>query len=300
MKIVKKNLAKYQLRQGNVRVLLPSDCVEDDTKEYILYRAVTIYKDKLVEYSNECFEIPKGTDRDRLGQKLTTTLAGFRYVGAIDKAPLAKKVVISSKVSFNDFKANHLQIEAKCLVCNKNEIIRGNTRFQKKLSRVPGSKNMYYTCSDKCKRDYKEQMQLLNGETTKEVRKRYHKAMYSNVYGYVYGIYNKVEKKWYVGKVARSPFARWEEHMMKNKILANMNIADMRFEILYTQIASGDGDKDIGELWNQELYYITKYDSIENGYNIQQPNKYIRRDEHEEQFISNEELYKIMIGGKDE
>lgn len=310
IKINYKIVNKLVLPNDGYVVSLPKE-FDTETREgnkFVVYQCIIRKRDSINIYAETGLMIPKEETvtngwKQNIGRyiekKINTNTygKGYKYFDQSENLPpINKKVIVHKEVSADTYAKTYLKITTTCVLCETSTTVIGNDNFQKSLFQIPGSKNMTYACSSKCKNNFKDHMKAINGTTTKEVRKRYHKAMYEDVYGYIYGIYNKKEHKWYVGKVGRSPFARWEEHLMKNKILANMKIEDLRFEILETVKTTGIGDADIQTLWNAELKWIAEYDSYHNGYNIQMPTKYLKRETIGNEDITNEELYRKIVG----
>lgn len=302
---------KLKLPNDGYVVKRPAEFDEDmrNNNYFTVYSCIIKKYDSINIYSESAIMIPK-EDADaspnwkvNIGKQMERSInsipqgRGYKYINQYkDKVPVNKKVIVHRDITADEYARNYLRINARCCYCETPVTVNGNDKFQKLLFQIPGSKNMAYACSVKCKTNFKDHMKAINGSTSKEVRKRYHKAMYSDVYGYVYGIYDKKSNMWYVGKVGRSPFARWEEHMMKNKILSQIPIENLRFEILETVKATGIGSADIETLWNAECKWISHYDSYNNGYNIQMPTKYLKRETIGMEDISNEDLYNKIVG----
>lgn len=312
IKINYKIIDKLVLPNDGYTVKLPKE-FDDKMKsehKFVLYQCIIRKRDSINIYAETALMVPKEESANpdwkqtigRFIEKKINTITygkGYKYFDQTkDIPPINKKWIVHKEITAETYAKQYLKINTTCVLCEQSTTVLGNDKFQKLLFQIPGSKNMTYACSSKCKTNFKDHMKAINGTSTKEVRKRYHKAMYVDVYGYIYGIFNKREKKWYVGKVGRSPFARFEEHVMKNKILSNMNIEDLRFEVLETVKTTGVGDADIQTLWNAELKWIAKYDSYHNGYNIQMPTKYLKRDTIGNEDITNEELYQKIVGGE--
>lgn len=302
---------KIQLPDDGYVVRLPKEFDEEvkSAHRYVEYSCIIKKFDSLNIYAQTVLMVPKEEAEgnpawcQNIGKFIERKLnespygRGYRYFDQFKESiPNNKKFVVHREVSAEEYGRLHMKISTKCVFCESSTTIKGNENFQKALFQIPGTKNMAYACSTKCKTSFKDHIKSINGTTTKEVRKRYHKAMFADIYGYVYGIYNKKTKMWYVGKVGRSPFARWEEHVMKNRIISAIPLEDLRFEILETVKTTGVGDADIETLWNAECKWIAKYDSYENGYNIQMPTKYLKRDTIGMEDISNEELYNKIVG----
>lgn len=95
--------------------------------------------------------------------------------------------------------------------------------------------------------------------------------------GYIYKIVNSVNKKVYIGKTTKSLDERWYEHklcarMFKNKTYkhqtklykAMSKYGEDKFNIyLVEEVRDSDCNLSL-----REQYWITKYNSIEDGYNI--------------------------------
>lgn len=90
-----------------------------------------------------------------------------------------------------------------------------------------------------------------------------------NDVAYVYKITNKVNGKIYIGIARdRAVFSRWHEHSKTDssigKALDIYGIESFQFEVIESLINISDSD-----LFRLESKYITKYNSINNGYNME-------------------------------
>ena len=310
MRVVYKKSRKYKLPSSGNTFNLVKDV--DELEDGTLFYVMSIYKsgsDVMTMYSEVGYHLLPSTipssllkqgEQYNLDTIISTQQLNLKVPNKVlstDKKPRAGRITIGGHyITVQEYKAEHVPIKVVCSDCRVEGVVHGNNAFQKLLYQVPGSKNKFYACSTSCMKSYKEKVSRVNGSTSKLTRQRFHKAVYKGVYGYVYGVYNKVEKKWYIGKVARSPFARWEEHMMKNKKLNGFRFEDVSFHVLHTTMVSGDSDNDIGDLWEQELFFINKYNSLKNGYNIQKPSRYISREQIDAEDVMPEHLFETMFG----
>ena len=86
----------------------------------------------------------------------------------------------------------------------------------------------------------------------------------------IYKITNKITNQSYIGKTTQAFTFRWYQHVFQNqgstkfhKALNTSNVTDWIFEIIEV-LPKEAGEKEISE---REQYYITKFDTINNGYN---------------------------------
>lgn len=88
----------------------------------------------------------------------------------------------------------------------------------------------------------------------------------TNVFGYIYHIYNRVENKHYVGQTKYMPFFRWQEHVKDGY---KGNICDLVFETL-TEVTVNSQEY----LNNIEAWYIQQFTDMygkDNVFNITHP-----------------------------
>jgi putative segB homing endonuclease len=87
----------------------------------------------------------------------------------------------------------------------------------------------------------------------------------NNVYGYVYCIENKVNGKKYIGITTRTMNKRFEEHKKANSYIGN---AIRKYGVSNFSISELDIAKTHEELCQLEVFYIEKFKTFENGYNL--------------------------------
>lgn len=100
--------------------------------------------------------------------------------------------------------------------------------------------------------------------------------------GYIYKITNLLDWKCYIGQTVRSPEIRWKQHLQdasgKGHCFKLYN-AFKKYDLCYFQfdvIAEVDrySEEEVFEILDSlEKYYITYYDSIRWGYNIEEGGK---------------------------
>lgn len=91
---------------------------------------------------------------------------------------------------------------------------------------------------------------------------------------YVYKITEKISNKCYVGKTRNAPFFRWWNHLKHSNspfglYLQKTKLSDWTFEVL-EELPSNISDSQVFRI---ESEYITKFDSINNGFNSLISNK---------------------------
>lgn len=91
---------------------------------------------------------------------------------------------------------------------------------------------------------------------------------------YIYKITEKTSGKCYVGKTRNAPFFRWWNHLKHSKspfgiYLRQTKLSQWTFEVL-EELPSNISDSDVFRI---ESEYITKFDSINNGFNSLISNK---------------------------
>lgn len=291
MKIINKKSNNYRLVKDDRTYKQSSDIDKLNEPTFILARLYKISGEKMYIYGEEgyCFEKSDKTPEEILDIVRNNLIGSLK----IKNHPVMKLDV--EFLSVEQYKHKYAHYNPTCSNCNSVRIITGNGALQKHMAQVPNSKNKFYGCSKVCIRDYKEKMKRMNGTASDKIRKRYHENKYIGTYGYIYGIYNKKEEKWYIGKAARSPFARWDEHLMKTKVLHDMPFTDLAFHVFYEQKATGDADTDLGQLWDAECEFVEMYDSVKNGYNTQMPQKYIKQEVKEAEELKPEEVFKSIF-----
>lgn len=84
----------------------------------------------------------------------------------------------------------------------------------------------------------------------------------------IYRIINTINGKSYVGQTTRDPECRFEEHLKDKSHCIKMVSAVIKYgrEAFHLEIL--DEADSIEELNKKEIYYIQKFDSVNNGYNI--------------------------------
>ena len=94
-------------------------------------------------------------------------------------------------------------------------------------------------------------------------------------YGVIYGVYNKITKRWYIGQTTRSFDIRYNGNFFKNKL---ENISGEKRTLLLNDLEQyGENSFEIyevldiayslKELDEKEVYYIDYYKAYEKGYN---------------------------------
>lgn len=87
----------------------------------------------------------------------------------------------------------------------------------------------------------------------------------NNIYGYVYCIENKVNGKKYIGITTRAIDKRFEEHKKANSYIGS---AIRKYGVSNFSISELDTAKTHEELCQLEVFYIEKFKTFENGYNL--------------------------------
>lgn len=87
----------------------------------------------------------------------------------------------------------------------------------------------------------------------------------NNIYGYVYCIENKVNGKKYIGITTRTMNKRFEEHKKANSYIGK---AIRKYGVSNFSISELDIAKTHEELCQLEVFYIEKFKTFENGYNL--------------------------------
>lgn len=119
-----------------------------------------------------------------------------------------------------------------------------------------------YFCSYNCKSECIGKLQNLD---TIEFQVREGQAQ-TNVFGYIYHIYNRKENKHYIGQTKYAPFFRWQEHWKDGY---KGNICDLVFETI-TEVKVNDQKY----LNNVEAWWIQHFTDIygaDNVFNINHP-----------------------------
>lgn len=87
----------------------------------------------------------------------------------------------------------------------------------------------------------------------------------NNIYGYVYCIENKVNGKKYIGITTRAMDKRFEEHKKANSYIGS---AIRKYGVSNFSISELDTAKTHEELCQLEVFYIEKFKTLKNGYNL--------------------------------
>lgn len=83
--------------------------------------------------------------------------------------------------------------------------------------------------------------------------------------GYIYIIKNDVNNKVYIGQTSRSIEIRWKEHVRKGNQLIDRAIHKYGLEHFFIDQIEECNDEDLDA---REQYWISYYDSLNNGYNL--------------------------------
>lgn len=147
--------------------------------------------------------------------------------------------------------------EIECCVCGRKLPI---LTLRNYLGDIEFSK---FTCCADCRAKRDEVLQ----RKTEENNDAYWESRCE--YYYIYKITNKHTNQCYIGYTARKPLFRWWEHYKHSdlpigKALENEGIKNFTFEILEMIPKSESSVSDMHKL---ETSYISRYDSIANGYN---------------------------------
>ena len=84
--------------------------------------------------------------------------------------------------------------------------------------------------------------------------------------GYIYKITNKVNGKSYIGQTRNSVEFRWRQHK-NNKNGYALHAAIRKYGAENFEVETLE-KCDISRLDEREIYYIDKYDTFNNGYNL--------------------------------
>ena len=87
----------------------------------------------------------------------------------------------------------------------------------------------------------------------------------NNIYGYVYCIENRVNGKKYIGITTRTINKRFEEHKKANSYIG---YAIRKYGVNNFSISELDIAETHEELCQLEVFYIEKFKTFENGYNL--------------------------------
>lgn len=236
---------------------------------------------RVFEYNYERDKHDKGVLLDEFyikGEELTRETSKeevkSRYVGAdIDNIKFSKPrkkdglyaiVMDSDKYFYDRF---YLEIDTYCFCCHKP--IKGkasnfpNISLNKETLELDlENSNTVYFCKYDCKNKLLTNLRYEGEFQEKE-------QVSSNVVGYIYHMYNRLENKHYIGQTKYLPFFRWQEHI---KSMAKGDITAIVFDVI-TEVKKRYGEDGQELLNNVEAWWIKKY--IEGGYevfNISVPN----------------------------
>ena len=91
-------------------------------------------------------------------------------------------------------------------------------------------------------------------------------------YGYIYKITTSCSEKVYIGQTIRTIEKRWQEHLNarndENKKSLHLYLAMNKYGVETFSIEKIDEASSQEELDEKEIYWISFYNSIENGYNM--------------------------------
>lgn len=114
---------------------------------------------------------------------------------------------------------------------------------------------------------------------------------------YIYGHKNKLNSKWYIGQTCQQPYRRWRDG--KGYTTCNKSKGCRKFANAIKKYGWDNFEHIILETTTEEfvdereIYYINKYNSIENGYNLRTGgNHHLASQETKELFS------KIRLGDK--
>lgn len=186
-----------------------------------------------------------------------------KYINEIKFAKPRKKngmyaiVMDSDKFFYDRF---YLEIDTYCFCCHK-EIKGKASEFPKESLKkdsyeidLESSETVYY-CSYDCKNKLHNNLRYEGEFQEKE-------AISSEIVGYIYHMYNRVENKHYIGQTKFLPFFRWQEHIKAGE---KGNITDITFDVI-TEVKKKRGEDGQELLNNIEAWWIQKY--ISEGYEV--------------------------------
>lgn len=180
----------------------------------------------------------------------------IKFAKPTKKGGLYALVMESNKFFYDRF---YLEIDTYCFHCHKH--IKGKAANFPRISDdyfdtdLEDSKRTYYFCSYDCKNKLLKGMRY-EGEFQE-------KEKLSNIYGYIYLLYNRIENKYYIGQTRYLPFFRWQEHIKSG---LKGDITDITFSVL-AEIKESTKQDNQGVLNNIEAWWIQKF--IEEGYEVQ-------------------------------
>ncbi|HIW32430.1 MAG TPA: GIY-YIG nuclease family protein, partial [Candidatus Paenibacillus intestinavium] len=147
--------------------------------------------------------------------------------------------------------------------------------------KIIGAKNIHLFqnneyCSEECREAAKtEYYQEYISENDHVGLSRYKD---DEVTGYIYKITNKRNMKCYVGQTIKPALFRWWQHLKIEKKFEQVDISDLVFEVLEVVTYNINADKLYAnakdKLNKREAFYISLFDSVEEGYNEVQPKEF--------------------------
>lgn len=129
-------------------------------------------------------------------------------------------------------------------------------------TRKPPFQDLLFCNNDACKEDYIK-------EYYKDVEMpddQYH--VKPDSLNYIYKCTEKSTEKCYIGKTRNAPFFRWWNHLTHSSspfgtYMRSTKLSDWKFEVL-EELPANISDSEVFKI---ESEYITKYDSLNNGFN---------------------------------
>ena len=219
---------------------------------------------------------------------------------------------IKSVSEFSRYSRNKTDgLQPKCKQCDKqwcdnnkehrkeyNKQWRENNKEHRKEYKKEWNKQWYENNKEYMK-EWNKQYYENNKEHRKEYKKQYYnnkiqeaiQEMHENVtkkryphngiqYGIIYGVYNTITNRWYIGQTTTSFEVRYKGNFFKNKV---SEISEESSRLLVEDIETyGEGSFQIHEVIDVafseeeldalEVYYIDKYKAYDEGYNSNRGN----------------------------
>ena len=186
--------------------------------------------------------------------------------------------------------------------CTKCHEIKSVSEFSRDKNKTDGLQSQCKQCCKQWRKNNKEYSKQWH-ENNKEHRKEYKKQCYNNKaleaiqeiyekvtkklyphngiqYGIIYGVYNTITNRWYIGQTTTSFEVRYHGNFFKYKV---SETSEESSKLLVEDIETyGEGSFQIHEVIDVafseeeldalEVYYIDKYKAYDEGYNSRRGN----------------------------
>ena len=188
-----------------------------------------------------------------------------------------KQYHIENKEKIKEMRKKHYDAHKEEILLDKQKY------YSKNKEKIIEQKKVYYQENKEKIKEYNKEYHanLYNEKVEEAIKQIYHNftnKIYPSddvQYGVIYGVYNIVTKRWYIGQTTRNFDIRYEGDFFKNK-LKEIN-GEKNKLLKYDLEQYGEESFEINkildvafsqkELDEKEVYYIDYYKAYEEGYN---------------------------------